>query len=120
MPRVAFYRVLTDVTELQLPSGEGSHPLSRELNFEVTGDIELHESDLRPMLCFQMDPNNSADLKLEVFIRDEQGADRKICSWHLVGGGSRWTMEPLKSEWVRGKVVDNKNKIIFRVNKEGK
>ena len=85
----------------------------------MTGDIELKESDLRPMLCFQMDPNNSANLKLEVFIRDEQGADRRICAWHLVGGGSRWTMEPLKSEWVRGKVVNNQNKIIFRVDKDG-
>jgi hypothetical protein len=71
------------------------------------------------MLCFQMDPNNSANLKLEVFIRDLAGADRKICSWDLAGGASRWTMEPLKSEWVRGKAVHNQNKIIFKVNSDG-
>ncbi len=115
MPRLAFYRVVTDVTELNLPTGEGSHPFHEELTFKTTDDVELNESDLRPLLCFQMDPSNNASRKLEVFIRDLAGADRKICTWNLGGGAARWTMEPVKSEWVR----KGENKLIFKVDDDG-
>ena len=46
-----------------------------------------------------MHSNDSANLTLEVFIRDLSGADRKICTWNLNSGTTRWTMEPFKSEW---------------------
>ena len=115
MPRLAFYRVITDVTEVQLPTGEGSHPNSKELTFSTTDDIELGESDLRPMLCFQIDPADNVSQKLEVFIRDLAGADRKICTWNLNSGTARWTMEPVKPEWVR----KGENKIIFKVDGHG-
>lgn len=115
MPRLAFYRVVTDVTEVRLPTGEGSHPNSKELTFLTTDDIELNESDLRPLLCFQIDPNDDVSQKLEVFIRDLAGADRKICTWNLNSGTARWTMEPVKSEWVR----KGENKIIFKVSGHG-
>jgi protein gp37 len=60
-----------------------------------------------------MDPSNGASIKLEVFIRDISGADRKITTWNLKGGGSRWTMEPIKPEWVR---KNSENKLIFKAD----
>lgn len=115
MPRLAFYRVVTDTTDTQLPTGEGSHPNSKELKFTTTDDIELNESDLRPLLCFQMDPTNDVSRSLDVFILDLSGADRKICTWNLNTGTARWTMEPVKSEWVR----KGENTITFKVNADG-
>lgn len=114
MPRLAFYRVLTDVTDLRLPSGESSHMFSQELDCELTGDVELDESDLRPLLCFQMDPKNAENRKLEVFIRAT--GDRKLCSYTLTGDAMRWTMEPVKPELIRGQ---GHFKIIFKIDDEG-
>jgi hypothetical protein len=110
MPRLAFYRVVTDVTVFEFPSAGSSH----ELTFDTTDDIELNESNLRPLLCFQMDPRKDSNIKLEVFIRDLAGADRKICSYTLLDkdGVVRWTMEPVKPEWVR----KGQNKIIFKAD----
>jgi hypothetical protein len=110
MPRLAFYRVVTDVTVFEFPSAGPEH----ELTFDTTDDIELNESDLRPLLCFQMDPAQDSNVTLEVFIRDLAGADRKICAYTLSdkAGVMRWTMEPVKSEWVR----KGENKIIFRAD----
>jgi hypothetical protein len=111
MPHVAFYRVVTDVTELDFPS-DGN---SRELTFNATNDIVLNESSARPMVCFQMDPgseNETPKVKIEVFIRDLSGADRKICGYNLSGETSRWTMEPIKPEWVR----KGDNKLIFKAD----
>jgi hypothetical protein len=112
MPHVAFYRVVTDVTELDFPS-DGT---SRDLTFNTTNDIVLNESSARPMVCFQMDPGSSNETpkcNLKVFIRDLSGADRKICEYNLAGDTSRWTMEPIKPEWVR-KNADNK--LIFKAD----
>ena len=77
MSRLAFYRVVTDVAVFEFPSAGPSH----ELTFDTTDDIELNESDLRPLLCFQMDPAQDSNIKLEVFIVDLPGARRKICSY---------------------------------------
>jgi len=116
MPHVAFYRVLTDVTELVFPSGGNT----QELKFKVTGDIVLNESSARPMVCFQMDPgskNETPKAKLEVFIRTLAGADKKICGYNLTGTTMRWTMEPIKPEWIRtGEQVDHENKLIFKAD----
>jgi hypothetical protein len=111
MTHVAFYRVITDVTELDFPS-DGA---SKELTFNTTNDVVLNESSARPMVCFQMDPgstNETPKVKLEVFIRDLSGAERKICGYNLVGDTSRWTMEPIKPEWVR----KGDHKLIFQAD----
>ena len=49
-----------------------------------------------------------------MFIVDLPGARRKICSYTLSdkAGVMRWTMEPVKSEWVR----KGQNKIIFEAD----
>jgi hypothetical protein len=116
MPQVAFYRVVTDTTVLRLPTGEGSHPFTEEVTFDTTGDIVLNAGSARPMLCFQMDPTAGTDMALEVFIRDDRGADRKITTWNLSGGTSRWTMEPIKPEWVSKSFT---HRLIFKTDSDG-
>ena len=111
MPNVAFYRVVTDATVIRFP-GEGSTATTQDVTFNTTNDIVLNESESRPILGFLMDPSENSKVKLEIFIRDLSGADRKITTWNLSGGASRYTMEPIKPEWVR----KGDNKIIFKAD----
>ena len=101
MPNVAFYRVVSDNKVLEFPSG----PNPKELEFKATGDIVVDTSSARPMVCFQMDgsPNNAgmARAKLELFIRDKFGADRKVCEYNINDSIMRWTMEPFDPAWIR-------------------
>jgi len=110
MPHVAFYRVVSDLKELDFPSGGNT----QELTFNATNDIVLNESSARPMVCFQMDPgsqNETPKARIEVFVRHTAG-DHKICEYNLSGETSRWTMEPVNPDWV-GK---GDNKLIFKAD----
>lgn len=115
MPHVAFYRVVSDTKVLEFPSGGAS----QELEFKATGDMVVDESSARPMACFQMDPSPNkqgmAKAKVELFIRDKFGADRKICGYNLGDSMMRWTMEPFNPEWAR-KGNNEVNKLIFKVD----
>lgn len=111
MPHVAFYRVVTDTTVIRFP-GEGSTATTQDVTFNATNDIVLNESEARPILGLLMDPGEDSKVKLDIFIRDLSGADRKITTWNLSGGTSRYSMEPIKPEWVR----KGDNKIIFKAD----
>ena len=90
MPHVAFYRVVSDLKELDFPSGGNT----QELTFNATNDIVLNESSARPMVCFQWTPvrNETPKANIQVFVRHTAG-DHKICSLtcparHIVDHGA--------------------------------
>ena len=114
MPHVAFYRVVSDLKVLDFPSGG----LTQELEFETTNDMVVNVSSARPMVSFQMEPEDDDETPkatLEVFIRDSFGADRRICRYSMSGGTMRSTLEPFDPEWIR-KGNNEKNKLIFKAD----
>ena len=91
MPQVAFYRVITDKTNLVL-SANASHAT---LHFDGTDDMVL-TSEARPVLCFQFDPSSDADLRFYVSITKPNGDYETIGeTWTLRDGTARFTMEPI-------------------------
>jgi len=103
------YQVLSDLSTITLSSTKTSD--TRE--FTTTHDADLTASELRPLLCFQIDPSSNANLRLDVFIKDHSNVEAKIAGYSLLGGAPRWTMEPINPALV---TVDATNTIVFRAS----
>ena len=92
--------------------------LTQELEFETTNDMVVDTSSARPMVSFQMEPDDNDETPratLEVFILDQFGAERRICRYSMSGGTMRSTLEPFNPEWIR-KGNNEMNKLIFKAD----
>ena len=104
MPHIAFYQVLTDDVVLPLPNlnpGNDEDQDTQRLTLNPANDIELNATGQhRPLLCYQVNLENADDFKLQVQVRDKQGALRTISTWTFDGNTTRQFVNPFRLEWI--------------------
>ncbi len=116
MPHFSFYQVVTDNNVLNLPNfdpqGGGESVGTQRVTWTPPGDLaDSTDPEKRPLMCFNVDPDDASNFRLQVQIRDLAGADRTIHEFTYGGNSTRQVIEPFPVEWVRR---DRENSLFFR------
>lgn len=103
----AHYQVLTDNVVLHLPNlspsggtGETAENIKRQRKiWNPPNDIKIDgPGNSRPVLCFQVNPENANNFKLRVWRLTQSGAKKTILNWTFNNGQAMHFMEPFDTD----------------------